>query len=84
MSIAGGLSLALDRGHAIRCGAVQIFLKNQRQWAARPLGAEDVRAFHAARKRPRIRASPRPNSSSRSRAATARRKRSPQPIVIRK
>jgi deoxyribonuclease-4 len=55
MSIAGGLSLALDRGHAIRCGAVQIFLKNQRQWAARPLGAEDVRAFHAARKRTRIR-----------------------------
>ena len=48
MSIAGGLHLALERGHALGCGAVQIFLKNQRQWAARPLTADDVRAFHAA------------------------------------
>jgi deoxyribonuclease-4 len=55
MSIAGGLHLALERGHALGCGAVQIFLKNQRQWAARPLGADDVRAFHAARRRTRIR-----------------------------
>ena len=55
MSIAGGLHLALERGHAIGCGAVQIFLKNQRQWAAKPLGAEEARAFHAARRRTRIR-----------------------------
>jgi deoxyribonuclease-4 len=50
MSIAGGLHLALERGHALGCFAVQIFLKNQRQWAARPLGAEEIRAFHAARR----------------------------------
>jgi deoxyribonuclease IV len=50
MSIAGGLSLALERGHALGCFAVQIFVKNQRQWAARPLGADEVRAFHAARR----------------------------------
>ena len=49
MSIAGGLHLALERGHALGCGAVQIFLKNQRQWAAKPLGTEEARAFHAAR-----------------------------------
>ena len=55
MSIAGGLHLALERGRALDCGAVQIFLKNQRQWAARPLGAEETRAFHAARRRTRIR-----------------------------
>ena len=55
MSIAGGLHLALERGQAIGCGAVQIFLKNQRQWAARPLTADDTRAFHAARRRTRIR-----------------------------
>jgi deoxyribonuclease-4 len=55
MSIAGGLHLALERGHAIGCGAVQIFLKNQRQWAARPLVAEEARAFAAARRRTRIR-----------------------------
>lgn len=50
MSIAGGLHLALERGHALGCFAVQIFVKNQRQWAARPLGADEVRAFRAARR----------------------------------
>jgi deoxyribonuclease-4 len=29
---------------------VQIFLKNQRQWAARALAAEEIRAFHDARR----------------------------------
>jgi deoxyribonuclease IV len=48
MSIAGGLSLALERGREVGCGAVQIFLKNQRQWAAKPLAAGEVRAFRAA------------------------------------
>ena len=55
MSIAGGLHLALDRGRRIGCGAVQIFLKNQRQWAARPLDQADVRAFRAARRMHAIR-----------------------------
>ena len=50
MSIAGGLHRALERGAELRCGAVQIFLKNHRQWAARPLGEEEVRAFAAARR----------------------------------
>jgi deoxyribonuclease-4 len=51
MSIAGGLWQALERGHALGCGAVQIFLKNQRQWAAPLLTPDDVRAFLAARQR---------------------------------
>jgi deoxyribonuclease-4 len=55
MSIAGGLHLALDRGHALGCGAVQVFVKNQRQWAARPLAPEEVRAFAAARRQTGIR-----------------------------
>jgi deoxyribonuclease-4 len=50
MSIAGGLHLALERGRRVGCGAVQIFLKNQRQWAAKPLGPDEVRAFRAARR----------------------------------
>jgi deoxyribonuclease IV len=50
MSIAGGLHLALERGAALGCFAVQIFVKNQRQWAARPLGDEEARAFRAARR----------------------------------
>jgi deoxyribonuclease IV len=55
MSIAGGLHLALTRGHALRCFAVQIFLKNQRQWAARPLGDDEVRDFRTARRATGIR-----------------------------
>jgi deoxyribonuclease IV len=55
MSIAGGLHLALARGRALGCRAVQIFLKNQRQWAARPLGADEVRLFRAARRATGIR-----------------------------
>lgn len=49
MSIAGGLHRALERGSQIGCGAVQIFLKNQRQWAAKPLSPEAVSAFELAR-----------------------------------
>ena len=55
MSIAGGLHLALERGAAIGCSAVQIFLKNQRQWAARPLEEAEVRAFRRARRATGIR-----------------------------
>ena len=55
MSIAGGLHLALERGREVGCGAVQIFLKNQRQWAANALGAEDVQMFRATRRRTGIR-----------------------------
>ncbi len=49
-SIAGGLYRALERGRDLGCGSVQIFLKNQRQWVAKPLTDEDVRAFAAARR----------------------------------
>jgi deoxyribonuclease-4 len=55
MSIAGGLHLALERGREVGCGAVQIFLKNQRQWAGRPLDDEAIRAFATARRRTGIR-----------------------------
>jgi deoxyribonuclease-4 len=55
MSIAAGLHRALERGRALDCGAVQIFLRNQRQWRARPLTDAEVRAFHAARRQTGIR-----------------------------
>jgi deoxyribonuclease-4 len=55
LSIAGGLWRALERGQALGCGAVQIFLKNQRQWACRPLDQADVQAFAAMRRRTGIR-----------------------------
>jgi deoxyribonuclease-4 len=55
LSIEGGLYRALERGQALACGAVQIFLKSHRQWAGRPLRAEDVRAFAAVRRATGIR-----------------------------
>lgn len=48
MSIAGGLSRALERGREVGCSVVQIFLKNQRQWAARAYTDSEVREFRAA------------------------------------
>jgi deoxyribonuclease IV len=55
MSIAGGLPRALERGTAVGCSVVQIFLKNQRQWAARPYADSEVREFRAAWRASRIR-----------------------------
>src|SRR5713226_10713110 len=55
MSIAGGLSLALTRGLAVGCSVVQILLKNQRQWTARPYTDSEVREFRAAWKASGIR-----------------------------
>jgi len=48
MSIAGGLARALERGREVGCSVVQIFLKNQRQWMARPYADSEVREFRAA------------------------------------
>src|SRR5438552_4779267 len=48
-SIAGGLHRALERGRDAGCEAVQLFTRSSRQWATRPLGEDDVRAFAAAR-----------------------------------
>ena len=55
MSIAGGLHRALERGREVGCSVVQIFLKNQLQWAAKPYTQEDIRQFTAARKATGIR-----------------------------
>jgi deoxyribonuclease-4 len=55
MSIAGGLHRALERGRAVGCSVVQIFLKNQMQWKARPLTEADVRLWKAARRATGIR-----------------------------
>ena len=55
MSIAGGLHLALERGKAVGCSVVQLFVKNQVQWAAKPLTDEDVRLFKKAQRATGIR-----------------------------
>ena len=45
MSIRGGLSMAIERARSINCTAMQIFVKNNMQWFARPLRADEIRAF---------------------------------------
>jgi deoxyribonuclease-4 len=50
MSIAGGLYRALERGKAVGCSVVQLFLKNQVRWAARELADADARQFEKARR----------------------------------
>jgi deoxyribonuclease IV len=56
MSIAGGVYRALERGLEVGCSVVQIFLKNQLQWAAAPYSEEDIRRFRDAWKATRVRA----------------------------
>jgi deoxyribonuclease IV len=51
MSIAGGVHTAIERGRSIGCTAVQMFVKNNMQWFARPLAREEIRAFLEHRQR---------------------------------
>ena len=45
MSIAGGVDTAIERARSINCTAIQIFVKNNMQWFARPLTREEIRTF---------------------------------------
>ncbi len=47
MSIAGGLHLAIERGLEAGCDCLQIFVRNQRQWSAKPLEEDVVRLWKA-------------------------------------
>src|SRR5213595_1394377 len=51
MSIRGGVSMAIERARSIKCTAMQMFVKNNMQWFARPLQREEISAFldHALR-----------------------------------
>jgi deoxyribonuclease IV len=42
MSVAGGVSRALERAASISSNAVQVFTKNNRQWQGPPLDVDDV------------------------------------------
>ncbi|MBI4537708.1 MAG: deoxyribonuclease IV [candidate division NC10 bacterium] len=45
MSIAGGVDKAPLRGREAGCDTIQVFTKSNRQWAAKPLTDEQVRAY---------------------------------------
>jgi deoxyribonuclease-4 len=51
MSIGGGVQMAIERGCSIKCTAIQMFVKNNMQWFARPLKREEIRAFLEHRQR---------------------------------
>src|SRR5438876_9056877 len=45
MSISCGVHIAIERARSIDCTAMQMFVKNNMQWFARPLTRDEVRAF---------------------------------------
>jgi deoxyribonuclease IV len=49
VSVAGGLPLAFERGRALGCTAMQVFVKNASQWKGRVLDEDEVQRFRAAR-----------------------------------
>src|SRR6266704_4888439 len=51
MSIGGGVHTAIERGCSINCTAIQMFVKNNMQWFARPLAREEIHAFLEHRQR---------------------------------
>lgn len=51
LSIAGGVDRALDRAHEYGFASLAMFVRNQRQWAARPLEERTVQGFRRKRRR---------------------------------
>jgi deoxyribonuclease IV len=45
MSIGGGVHRAIERARSIECSAMQIFVKNNMQWFARPFTGDEIKAF---------------------------------------
>jgi deoxyribonuclease IV len=45
MSIAGGVHRAIERARSIGCSAMQIFVKNNMQWFARPFTRAEIKTF---------------------------------------
>ncbi len=54
-SIAGRVYKAFDRAESVGCETVQVFVKPNRAWAARPLGEEEIARFKARREETDIR-----------------------------
>ena len=54
MSIAGGVQNAFDHATNAGCDCLQVFVKNQRQWNAKPFTDDAIRAWREARAASRI------------------------------
>jgi len=51
MSIAGGVDMAIERARSINCTAMQMFVKNNMQWFARPLTRDEIARFRGHQQR---------------------------------
>ena len=54
MSISGGPSKAFERGRSIGCTAIQIFVKNNMQWFAKPFAETELAAYQNYPDRPKV------------------------------
>ena len=54
VSIAGGIEKAFPRGEEVGCDTMQVFVKNQKQWKAKPLTDQTISAYKDARKQSKI------------------------------
>ncbi len=54
MSTSGGPSKALERGRSIGCTAIQIFVKNNMQWFAKPFAETELTAYQNFPDRPKV------------------------------
>ena len=54
MSIAGGPAKALERGRSIGCSAIQIFVKNNMQWTAKPFSEADLESYRNFSDKPKV------------------------------
>jgi deoxyribonuclease-4 len=54
MSIGGGPAKALERGRSIGCSAIQIFVKNNMQWFAKPFADLELSAYQDYPDRPKV------------------------------
>ena len=54
MSIAGGVSTALERAHALGTETVQLFTKNANQWAGKPFSPDEPAEFRKALRRTKL------------------------------
>lgn len=48
MSIDGGIHTAFERGMRVGCTTMQVFVKNNNQWSARPLSGTDIASYKTA------------------------------------
>lgn len=54
MSTSGGVHTAFERGESIGCTTMQVFTKNNNQWRAHALSAEDIQNYKTAEAKARI------------------------------